>query len=92
MPPPVEPAQAPKNDKKIRKFIGKVDLITYEFENIPTNSLKIIEKSIPIFPPISALKITQDRVKEKKFFKDNNLSLINISEHTRHSSIAYSDF
>ena len=40
---------------------------------IPTNSLKIIEKSIPIFPPISALKITQDRVKEKKFFKDNNI-------------------
>ena len=61
------------DDKKIRKFISKVDLITYEFENIPTNSLKIIEKSIPIFPPISALKITQDRVKEKKFFKDNNI-------------------
>ena len=61
------------DDKKIKKFINKVDVITYEFENIPTRSLKLIEKNIPIFPPIHALKITQDRIKEKKFFKANNI-------------------
>ena len=59
--------------KKIKDFINKVDLITYEFENIPTKSLKIIEKLVPIFPPIHALKITQDRSKEKKFFNNNNI-------------------
>ena len=40
--------------KKIKDFIDKVDLVTYEFENIPTKSLKIIEKLVPIFPPINA--------------------------------------
>ena len=59
--------------KKIKKFINQVDIVTYEFENIPTNSLKIIEQLVPIFPPINALKITQDRVKEKKFFNDNGI-------------------
>jgi|TARA_B110000114_G_scaffold135130_1_gene141839 5-(carboxyamino)imidazole ribonucleotide synthase len=59
--------------KKIKKFINQVDVVTYEFENIPTKSLKIIEQLVPIFPPIHALKITQDRVKEKKFFNDNNI-------------------
>ncbi|MDA9651204.1 5-(carboxyamino)imidazole ribonucleotide synthase [Pelagibacteraceae bacterium] len=59
--------------KKIKDFIDKVDLVTYEFENIPTKSLKIIEKLVPIFPPIHALKITQDRSKEKEFFNNNNI-------------------
>ena len=59
--------------KKIKDFIDKVDLVTYEFENIPTKSLKTIEKLVPIFPPINALKITQDRSKEKKFFNNNNI-------------------
>ena len=59
--------------KKIKKFINQVDVVTYEFENIPTKSLKIIEQLVPIFPPIHALNITQDRVKEKKFFNDNNI-------------------
>ena len=59
--------------EKIKDFIDKVDLVTYEFENIPTKSLKTIEKLVPIFPPIHALKITQDRSKEKKFFNNNNI-------------------
>ena len=61
---------------KLKRFIKQVDLVTYEFENIPTNSLKIIEQLVPIFPPIHSLKITQDRVKEKKFFKDNKIPCV----------------
>ncbi|MGY9025483.1 MAG: 5-(carboxyamino)imidazole ribonucleotide synthase [Candidatus Pelagibacterales bacterium] len=61
---------------KIKKFINKVDLVTYEFENIPTTVLSLINKTVPIFPPIKALKITQDRIKEKKFFIDNKISCV----------------
>ena len=62
--------------KKIKKFINQVDIVTYEFENIPTKSLKIIEQLVPIFPPVHALKITQDRIKEKKFFNDNDIPCV----------------
>ena len=64
------------DDRKLKQFINKVDIITYEFENIPARSLKLIEKNVPIFPPIHALKITQDRIKEKKFFKDNYIPCV----------------
>ena len=59
--------------ERIKKFIKQVDLVTYEFENIPTKSLKLIEQLVPISPPVNSLKITQDRVKEKKFFNDNKI-------------------
>ena len=59
--------------ERIKKFIKQVDLVTYEFENIPAKSLKLIEQLVPISPPVNSLKITQDRVKEKKFFNDNKI-------------------
>ena len=32
------------NKEKIKEFISKVDFVTYEFENIPVNILKVINK------------------------------------------------
>ena len=59
--------------KKLDNFFSKVDLITYEFESISAKSIAGIEKKNKIYPPINALKITQDREKEKKFFIKNNI-------------------
>ena len=52
---------------KLKKFASSVDVVTYEFENIPTGALDIIEKGCEIFPSREALKISQDRLLEKKF-------------------------
>ena len=52
---------------KLKKFALSVDVVTYEFENIPTGALDIIEKECEIFPSREALKISQDRLLEKKF-------------------------
>ena len=52
---------------KLKKFASSVDVVTYEFENIPTGALDIIEKECEIFPSREALKISQDRLLEKKF-------------------------
>ena len=35
--------------------------ITYEFENVPCDALKDIEKITPVYPPLNALKHSQDR-------------------------------
>ena len=58
-----------KYDNKIKllEFSKKCDFITYEFENIPANSLKLLESNKNIFPNINTLKISQDRYLEKKF-------------------------
>ncbi|MEY8829415.1 5-(carboxyamino)imidazole ribonucleotide synthase [Sedimentitalea sp. XS_ASV28] len=46
-------------------FAASVDVITYEFENIPTEALDILETKRPIRPGREALRISQDRLTEK---------------------------
>lgn len=54
-------------------FGNAVDVITYEFENIPTSALDLLEKLAPIHPGRQALATSQDRLTEKTFLKDLGL-------------------
>jgi 5-(carboxyamino)imidazole ribonucleotide synthase len=51
----------------LRAFAASVDVITYEFENIPTEALDALEALRPIRPNRRALAISQDRMAEKDF-------------------------
>ncbi len=57
----------------LKAFAASVDVITYEFENIPTSALDVLEKLRPIHPGREALRISQDRLTEKDFL--NGLGL-----------------
>ena len=46
----------------------KVDVITYEFENVPVEALFDIGAAAPIYPPPEALRLAQDRLDEKQLF------------------------
>lgn len=48
-------------------FAHSVDVITYEFENVPTAALDALEALRPIRPNRRALAISQDRIDEKEF-------------------------
>ena len=48
-----------------RAFAASVDVITYEFENVPTAALDLLEALRPIRPNRRALAISQDRIAEK---------------------------
>jgi len=50
-------------------FANVVDVITYEFENIPTEALNLLERLRPIRPNRRALAISQDRLTEKAFLR-----------------------
>ena len=56
-----------EDDAALRCFAQSVDVITYEFENIPTSALDILEQIRPIHPGRRALAISQDRLSEKEF-------------------------
>lgn len=47
-------------------FAAAVDVVTFEFENIPVSPLAALG-STPIFPPPAALEVGQDRITEKSF-------------------------
>ncbi len=51
----------------LTKFAQSCDVITYEFENIPTEALDTIEAITPIHPNREALATSQDRFFEKNF-------------------------
>jgi len=48
-------------------FANSVDVITYEFENIPTGALDTLEAIRPVMPNRRALATSQDRITEKDF-------------------------
>ncbi len=50
-------------------FVSTVDVITYEFENIPTLALDTLEDHAPIRPGREALRVSQDRRVEKDYLK-----------------------
>jgi 5-(carboxyamino)imidazole ribonucleotide synthase len=57
----------------LTRFAASVDVITYEFENIPTQALDILEQHRPIRPGREALRISQDRLTEKTFLQSLGL-------------------
>ena len=58
----------------LRAFAACVDVITYEFENVPTAALDLLEAAKPIRPNRRALAISQDRIAEKDFLTSLGLT------------------
>ena len=58
----------------LARFAASVDVITYEFENIPTGALDILEGLRPVRPGREALRVSQDRLTEKAFLRDLGLA------------------
>jgi 5-(carboxyamino)imidazole ribonucleotide synthase len=48
-------------------FANSVDVITYEFENVPAKTAAFLAKRKPVFPDPHVLELTQDRLIEKNF-------------------------
>ena len=69
------------DQSKINEFLDKVDVITYEFENIPYKTLSEINKIKPVLPKPSVNRIIQHRLAEKDFINKLNIRT------TRYASI-----
>ncbi|PZX12920.1 5-(carboxyamino)imidazole ribonucleotide synthase [Palleronia aestuarii] len=58
----------------LKAFAAAVDVVTYEFENIPTETLDLIEAARPIRPSREALRVSQDRLTEKTWLEELGLT------------------
>ena len=61
------------NKEKIIEFVKKVDVITYEFENIPYETLNEINKLKTVLPKPSVNRLIQHRLAEKDFINKLNI-------------------
>ena len=69
------------NKEKIIEFVNLVNFVTYEFENIPFETLSEINKLKPVLPKPSVNRLIQHRLAEKDFV--NNLNI----RTTRYASV-----
>jgi len=53
----------------LAKLAAACDVVTYEFENVPVDALSHLGQTL-LFPPASALAISQDRLDEKQFLNN----------------------
>jgi 5-(carboxyamino)imidazole ribonucleotide synthase len=62
--------QAPYDDREgLQALAEGVAAVTYEFENVPVESARVLEQMAPVFPPPAALAMAQDRLTEKESFR-----------------------
>jgi 5-(carboxyamino)imidazole ribonucleotide synthase len=50
-----------------RRFAAAVDVVTFEFENIPAETLRVIAETRPVHPSPEVLHICRHRLREKDF-------------------------
>jgi 5-(carboxyamino)imidazole ribonucleotide synthase len=52
----------------LEKFANGLELVTYEFENVPVSAVQFLAGRVPVYPPAAALEAAQDRLREKRLF------------------------
>ncbi len=62
------------NQCELKRFAESVDVITYEFENIPLETIEFLENLKPVYPSSKTLAISQNRLIEKDFLNKAGIS------------------
>jgi 5-(carboxyamino)imidazole ribonucleotide synthase len=57
------------NREALERFAAGVDIATFEFENIPAESVRFVSALTPVLPRPEILEIAQDRLREKDFLR-----------------------
>src|SRR5215468_2738717 len=57
----------------LARFAGQVDVITYEFENVPEATVAECLRHKPVRPGVKPIHIAQHRLREKEFFRTHGL-------------------
>ena len=59
-----------RDESALAEFASRVDVATFDFENVPAESAEWLAARIPVFPAPRALRIAQDRLAEKTLFNE----------------------
>ena len=58
------------DEAALGEFASKVDVATFDFENVPATSAEWLSSHVPVFPNPRALGLSQDRLAEKTLFRE----------------------
>ncbi len=54
--------------RRLARFAQGVDVVTFDWENVPADSVRAVARIVPVWPPPRALAAAQDRLSEKRLF------------------------
>lgn len=58
----------------LKRFSRGLDLVTWEFENVPCSAVQVLSRTTPTYPGVALLEIAQDRLSEKTAFSEIGLA------------------
>ncbi len=59
-----------RDEAALARFAEAVDVVTYEFENVPVEAVRFLEARVPVRPGAKALEVAQDRLNEKSLARE----------------------
>jgi 5-(carboxyamino)imidazole ribonucleotide synthase len=69
------------NDQQaLEKFSHGLEVVTYEFENVPVAAAKFLAERVPVYPPTAALEDAQERLREKRLFRKLDIPTTEFAE------------
>ncbi len=77
------------NTGVLDEFMRRVDVVTYDFENVPVSTVRYIQQRRNVFPDPSVLEISQDRLLEKRFFQKLDLPVADFFPVNSYSELAF---
>ncbi len=64
-----------EDESALTAFASQVDLVTFEFENVPARTAAHIAPLVPLAPGADALRVSQDRLIEKRFLEESGIAI-----------------
>lgn len=62
------------DESALARFVASVDVVTFDFENVPAEAADAVAARAPVFPNPGALAVAQDRLAEKQLFNEIGLA------------------
>lgn len=59
-----------RDEAALAEFASRIDVATFDFENVPAESAQWLSERVPVFPNPRALAVAQDRLVEKSLFRE----------------------
>jgi 5-(carboxyamino)imidazole ribonucleotide synthase len=75
------------NQEALKKFASQIDIATFEFENIPYETINFLSSHVEVCPSSEILRVTQNRLLEKNFLNSIGIKTAEYAEITNLSDL-----
>ncbi|QSX78310.1 5-(carboxyamino)imidazole ribonucleotide synthase [Agrilutibacter solisilvae] len=76
-----------RDERALSEFASRVDVATFDFENVPAESAQWLAQRIPVFPSPRALAVAQDRLAEKTLFRELDIPVPEFADITSRADL-----